>query len=65
MRSSGSNAERDARSGGGREHLAGHLALRLLGEVETAAMHRDQHIRIELADLRHHLAEIVGGAGPR
>src|SRR5258708_11068246 len=59
-----SNAKRDAGAGGRGQNLAGHLPLRFLGEVEPAAMHRNQDVRIQLADLAYNLSEVIRRGRP-
>ncbi|UCF54133.1 MAG: DUF4118 domain-containing protein [Bradyrhizobium sp.] len=58
-----SDAEGDTGAGGRGQDLARHLPLRLLGEVQAAAMHRDQNIRVQLADLADDLRQIIGRRG--
>ena len=58
-------AEGDAGAGGGGQHLARQLPLRFLGEIQAAAMHGNQHVRIELADLADDLREIIRRRRPQ
>src|SRR3954462_9939677 len=52
-------AEDQAAAGRGVEDLARHLGARLQQEVQAAAMHRDENVRLELLDLGDHLLEII------
>src|ERR1700686_2364855 len=60
-----SDAEADAGAGGCRQNLARHLPLRFLGEIQPAAMHGNQHVRVQLADLGDDLGEIVRRRRPQ
>ena len=48
-----SRTKRDATAGGGDQDVLGHLVACLLNEIESAAMHGNQNIRLELFDLGH------------
>src|SRR5947209_6353527 len=54
-----SDTETDARAGGRCQNLARHLPLGFLGKVQPAAMHRNQHVGVELADLADDLRKII------
>src|SRR5229473_531434 len=60
-----SGAEADSSAGRRCQNFARHLPLRLLGEVQPAAMHRNQDVRIELADLADDLRKVIRRCGPK
>src|SRR5262245_52078128 len=54
-----SGSEGQPAAGTGDEELAWHLFPHELDEVSAAAMHRDDHVRVQPPDLRHDLVEVL------
>src|SRR5712671_4102252 len=60
-----SGAEADSSAGRRCQNFARHLPLRLLGKVQPAAMHRNEDVRVQLADLTYDLREIIRRRRPQ
>jgi hypothetical protein len=61
----GSDTEADAGAGRRCQNLARHLPLCFLGEIQPAAMHRNEDVWVQLADLADNLREVIHRCGTK
>src|ERR1700727_440784 len=65
MTCSRSDAEGDPGAGCRGQNFAGHLALCFQREIQSAAMHGNENVRVQFADLADNLRQIIRRRGPK